>query len=285
VPILAELLSVPPESIVVADVGAAFFGDVAPYQPLREAGLCKLFAFEPDERLLADLQRHLGPGATIFPYAIGDGREARLHVCPFGMTSLLEPDPRSLAFFNLFPEFGKIETTTTVSTRRLDEVDDLPAVDYLKIDVQGSELRIFQNARKKLKTCAAIQTEISFITLYKGQPAFGEIDRELRFQGFIPHCFTNVKCWSIAPTHRDNDPRKPFNQLLEADIVYVRDVVNVALLSRDQLTKIAVIADHCYQSVDLAIRCMLELRRRSLLSADAIERYMGQLNQKPMPAG
>jgi hypothetical protein len=47
----------------------------------------------------------------------------------------------------------------------------------------------------------------------------GIIDLELRSQGFIPHRFTDVKRWSITPTIRNNDPRLPFNQLLEADIV------------------------------------------------------------------
>ncbi len=286
VAILAELLSIPPESVVVADIGAAFFGEVAPYQPLRDAGLCKLFAFEPDERRLGDLQRHLGPAATLFPYAVGDGTEAMLHVCVGGRSSLFEPDPRALAFFNVLPEIGQVERTLAVSTRRLDDIEPLPPIDYLKIDARASQGRIFQHGRKKLKTCVAIQTVVPFVTLYKRQPAFGDVDHDLRSQGFIPHCFTNVKRWSIAPTQRDNDPKKPFNQLLEAEIVYVRDAVNIALLGADQLKKIALIADHCYSSIDLAFRCLLELRRRSMLAPEAIETYMAELNRKrSVPAG
>src|SRR5438067_8684511 len=284
-PILSELLSIPPQSLVVADVGAAFFGERPPYQPLHDAGLCRLFAFEPDESRLAGLREHVGPAATILPFAVADGRKATLHVCPGGMTSLLEPDARSLALFNLLPEIGKVERTVAVSTRRLDDVDEVPAVDFLKIDAQGSELRVFQNARKKLRTCVAIQTEISFVALYKGQPPFGDIDRELRSQGFMPHCFTSVKRWPIAPIQRDNDPKKPFNQLLEADIVYVRDIVNMPLLSNDQLKKIALIVGHCYGSIDLAIRCMLELQRRSVVPAGAAEKYMEEVNRKTRAPG
>jgi FkbM family methyltransferase len=286
VAVLPELLSIPPESITVADIGAASFGEFASYQPLRDAGLCKLFAFEPDEARLGDLQRRLGPTATIFPHAIGEGTEATLHVCAGGMSSLFEPDPRALAFFNALPEIGEVERTLAVSTRRLDDIDQLPPIDYLKIDARASKGRIFQHGRKKLKTCVAIQTVVPFVALYKRQPAFGEIDHDLKSQGFIPHCFTKIKRWSIAPTQRDNDPRKPFNQLLEAEIVYVRDVVNIALLGADQLKKIALIADHCYSSIDLAIRCLLELRRRSMLEPSAIESYMAELNRaRSVPPG
>ena len=61
----------------------------------------------------------------------------------------------------------------------------------------------------------------------------------------------------------------------------MRNVIDSASLSSDQLKKMAVIADHCYQSADLAVRCMLELRNRSAIAPDAIERYMGQLNPEP----
>ena len=59
----------------------------------------------------------------------------------------------------------------------------------LKIDIQGSELSVFQNGQEKLAEAVAIQTEVSFITWYLDQPSFGEVDLELRGQGFIPHCF------------------------------------------------------------------------------------------------
>jgi hypothetical protein len=45
----------------------------------------------------------------------------------------------------------------------------------------------------------------------------------MRSKGFVPHCFVDIKRWSIAPTIRDNNFRVPFNQLLEADVVYIKD--------------------------------------------------------------
>jgi hypothetical protein len=46
----------------------------------------------------------------------------------------------------------------------------------------------FRGGRAKLAQTVAIQVEVSFITLYKDQPALGHIDLELRAQGFV-HSF------------------------------------------------------------------------------------------------
>ena len=222
-----QIISVPPNSICIADIGAAYFGETPPYEPLLNSQLStlnsqlgRLFAFDADNNAVSDLKSRVGE-ATILPYAIAGGAEHKLHICPAGMTSLLEPDPESLAFFNLFAQWGTVQRIETIKTKRLDDIAELPSIDFLKMDIQGGELMALQNGRKKLAECVAVQVEVSFMTLYKNQPAFSEIDQELRHQGFVPHTFTAIKCWSIAPTVRQNNPRFPFNQLLEADMVYV----------------------------------------------------------------
>ncbi len=273
---IEQLLPHAQDKIQLADIGAAFFGEAAPYLSLLDKGLAQLFAFESDEREIDNLKRYLGTRGSVIPCAVGDGGTHTFHLCPrgFGMSSLLEPDPRSLDFFNLFPAFGKVESTVAVATRRLDDIEDLPQLDFLKMDVQGSELMILVNGRKKLSDCVAVQTEISFITLYKNQPTFGDIDRELRDQGFIPHRFTDVKRWSISPVTRNNDPRLPFNQLLEGDIVYIRDIVHPDKMSDRQLAKLAVIAHFVYNSPDLAGRCIVELQNRNICERDALVKYL-----------
>jgi FkbM family methyltransferase len=272
---LVETLEHLATEIHVADVGAADLGEVAPYQPLLDAGLARLTAFEPDEREAAGLADKLGARATLLPYALGDGEEHTLHVCGpgLGMTSLLEPDPDSLAFFNMFEEWGRVERTVPCPTRRLDDLDELDPIDYLKIDVQGSELSILSNGREKLRTCLAIQTEISFVALYRDQPTFGEIDQELRAQGLMPHRFAHIKTWSIKPTTRFGDPRSPFDQLLEADIVYVRDIVRADDVPDGDLAKLALVAQFAYRSPDLAARCLAVLVDRGAIEPDSRERY------------
>ncbi|MEI7806655.1 MAG: FkbM family methyltransferase [Hyphomicrobiales bacterium] len=274
---IAEILSVKPRSISIADIGAAYYGQKPVYKSLLDASVARLYAFDADEKQASEL-RTLYPNETIFQHAIADGAGHTLYVCPAGMTSLLEPDPEALAFFNSFPEWGKVEKTIPVKTRKLDDIAELPNVDFLKIDIQGTELMALKDGRKKLAQCVAIQIEVSFITLYKNQPAFGEVDVELRAQGFIPHCFAELKQWSIAPTIRDGDPRVPFRQLLEADLVYVRNVIKVSELSSEQLRKLAVIAHFCYTSPDLVVRCIIELQKRKDAPAGAAQEYLTGLS-------
>ena len=273
---IEQLLSLPKDAINLADIGAAFFGETPPYQPLLDGGLARLFAFEPDEREIGRLREYLGERGEVIPHAVGDGATHTYFVCPkgSGMSSLLEPDPVALGFFNLFPGLGRVESTVAMQTRRLDDAEELPPLDFLKMDVQGAELMVLTNGRKKLSQCVAVQTEISFVALYKNQPTFGDIDRELRLQGLMPHRFTAVKQWSIAPTIRNNEPRQSFNQLLEADIVYVRDVVRPQGMSDLQIRKLAVIAHLVYHSPDLAVRCIIELQNRKLCDGDTVMKYL-----------
>jgi FkbM family methyltransferase len=278
-----QLLGVTPRSVVIADVGAAYFGERPPYQPLMDLNLAQLFAIDGDPRQIERLRAYWGEGAQVIDCILGDGHSHTLHICheDSGMTSLLEPDPEALAFFNLFPKIGAVERTEQVATRRLDDMWGMPQIDFLKMDIQGAELLVLRNGWSKLSDCVAIQTEVSFITLYQGQPTFAAVDIELRTHGFIPHRFMQIKPWSIAPAMRNNNPRLPFHQLLEGDIIYIRDLVHPATMTSKQLTKLAVIAHHMFNSPDLAARCVLILQARGNLPTETISSYFELVSKTP----
>jgi Methyltransferase FkbM domain len=141
------------------------------------------------------------------------------------MSSLFEIDPAILAPFPEFIAWTKLSETIEVQTRKLDDIAEVQTLDYLKIDIQGGELAVFQSGRAKLASTVVIQTEVFFISIYKGQPTFAEVDFELRGQGFVPHCLAWVQKWPIHPPVAEDKTWKPFNQILEADIVYVRNFV------------------------------------------------------------
>lgn len=277
---LDQLLALPQGQIVIADIGAAFLGEAPPYQPLLNAGTGRLFAFEPDARQIETLRQRLGSQATILAEAVGDGREHTLHVCNHGWSSFFEPDPQALAFFNTFIQLGRVESTVAMQTQRLDDMAELPPIDFLKMDVQGAELMVLQNGRQKLAGCVAAQLETSFVTLYKGQPSFGAVDLEMRLQGFIPHRFVDVKRWPIAPAVSGNDPRVPIHQLLESDIVYIRDLTRPDAFSDEQLKKLALIAHAVYRSPDLAARCLVELEKRSAIEDSDVIGYLNSQGLK-----
>ena len=251
--------------VVIADIGAAHYGEPDAFADLALRGHARKFGFEPEEACFNDLVRTNNDRQTYLPYALGDGGTHTLHICPAGMTSLLEPDPAALNFFNGFEGFGTVNRTIPMPTRKLADVEEVDALHYVKIDVQGSELMILRHGGAKLDELAMIQIEVSFVPLYKNQASFGEIDGFMRSKGFIPHHMQACKRWIIAPTVLGNDFRRPLNQLLEADIVYMRDLVHPDGIDDDTLRRTAYLAEVVYESIDLAIRCILELVKRGKL--------------------
>lgn len=216
-----------------------------------------------------------GDNIRLYKEFLFDGSEATVHLADpqSGMTSLLPSDQKAIAFFNGFENFSRVLGQSTVKTTRLDDVASLPDIEYLKMDIQGAELTVLQNGLKTLASCLMVQIEISFIPLYENQPAFGEVDVFMRQQGFVPHCFTEIKRWSITPTIYHNNFRVPGNQLLEGDLVYIRSPFHLERLDDTQIKKLALLAHQLYGSTDLCHFLMLELQKRGCLEQAIVERY------------
>lgn len=261
-----------PSSIL--DIGASLVEGDPPYKEMLDYELCTVTGFEPQQRALAELEQRKGPLERYLPHVLGDGREHRLKITRAqGMTSLLTPDQNQLRLFTPFLDWGSVVEEHDVQTHRLDDLD-IDDFDLLKIDVQGAELMVFQNGRERLRNAVAVQTEVSFVPLYLDQPTLGEVDGELRSQGFVPHSMPEVKQWAIAPTVFGDSVYQPGNQLLEADMVYVRDLAHPKRMTSEQLSHLAMIAFHIYGSVDLAVFCIIELQQRGRASEDAVEQLM-----------
>jgi hypothetical protein len=129
------------------------------------------------------------------------------------MTSLLKPNRKVLDNLWKLKDLGKIVETREIKTIRLDDIREIDYFDFLKLDIQGSELAVLKNGREKLKRCLAIDLEVSFMPLYEKQPLFPEVDTELRKQGFNIFKIVSAKYWPINGHWR----------LIEADCLYVKD--------------------------------------------------------------
>ena len=266
----------PDRPTAIVDVGANPIDGAPPYRYMLTEGLCRVTGFEPQTEALRALQEAAKPNETYLPHVIGTGAPGTLHItyAP-GMTSLLRPDPARLAMFERFSDSGRVVATQAVATHRLDDLAEVEAIDFLKMDVQGAEGDVLSGATRKLKTCIAVLTEVSFVTLYEGQPAFGEIDTQLRGLGFIPHCFAESKLWPLATGSAltQTDP----HQLLEADILYIRDPVRY--MAPEQWKHLALVAHYVCGSFDLAMRAIQMLVQLGALSADAPAHYKAILKR------
>ena len=170
--------------LVVVDIGAqnlAFEKHV--YHRLTEHGLIELIVgFEP----LLDRAKNGKVLRTSCknPYALGDGKPHTLYVNNSDETS---------SFYRLNEEFIKniekvdsLETIKTIEmkTTRLDDVKLPKRVDLLKIDVQGFELLILQNALKTLANTSAVYCELEFRHVYEDQPLAHEVIEHLHNENF-----------------------------------------------------------------------------------------------------
>ena len=262
----------------VVDIGANPIDGVAPYQKMLDQGLCRVTGYEPNKKAFEELMRNKGANEEYYDYVIGDGSQKYINFYKAsGMSSLFEVDESKLDFFKFFSSLCELKSRDLIETRRIDDAKEITFIDMLKIDIQGGELMAMKSGQEKLSNAVAIQTEISFVALYKEQPIFGEIDIYLRKNNFLPHCFVSIKRWPISPYLKLNSEKEPLNQLLEADIVYIKDITNPSLFSDEQLKHLSLIAHYCYSSFDLALRCINILVERNTLDPSVQDIYKKQI--------
>lgn len=271
--------------VAVVDIGANPLDDEqAPYLDLLTAGLCRVVGFEPQPAALDRLRRQAGPYETYLPDAVGDGGTHTLHLCATsGFSSLLEPDPAQLDLLIDFPRLAAVTGTEQVRTRRLDDIGEIDRIDLLKIDIQGGELSVLQHGRQTLAEAVAVQTEVGFHRLYRGQPTFAEVDLELRLQGFVPHRFVSTRNWPMAPVPWADPLQASARHLVEADVLYLRDPVRLERLTDAQLGRLALVTSLVYGSFGPGLRCVIELVSRGSLEPEAERDYRSWAGAAEVP--
>jgi FkbM family methyltransferase len=251
------------QPIQIVDVGANAVDGIPPYAELLKNNLAKVIGFEPNEEALSFLNKKKNSNETYLPYCLGDGKIHTLNLCKAsGMSSLLMPNYELLNYFYGFPEWAKIEKKVEIETKRLDDLPEIKTMDYLKIDIQGAELMVVENAQEKLKSTLVIDTEVEFVEMYKGQPLFSEVELFMRKQGFVFHKFHSTCSRIMQPLSKANNPFAGLSQQLWADAIFIRDFTKFHLLSDLQLLKLATILHIVYRSYDIVLRLLIEHHKR-----------------------
>ena len=261
----------------ICDVGASPLS-VPPYQGLLDDGVGHVYGFEPNEAQYAKLVAENRPNETFFCKAVGLPGERMLHVHPAaGFTSLFPMDAAALRSIGkegwINPNTQQVPPTTVT----LDTLADLPNLDLLKMDLQGGELEVLRGGLSKLSEAVAVVAEVRFHRIYEGEPMFGDLDVELRAQGFKLHKFLFTKSVMMPHAHEDQVVRpKLTSQLLDGDAVYIRDADYAATFSDDQLMFLALAADTVFDSPDLALHCIDQLIARGAAPADLPAAYIAR---------
>lgn len=252
--------SLPGTRFEILEVGAVpIGGEPEPFHRLLDdfPG-SRVHAFELDPKSCATLSAAVRPGVLIHPAAIGARREKRtVHLTNHPMcTSLYRPNEALLREFHNF-EVAYLRGTSEVEVTPLDALLDegkFGPVDFVKIDIQGAELDAFRGGARTLRSTVAIVSEVEFFHHYEDQPLFGDVDRELRAQGFMLHKFLGMSGRALRPVVMNNDPNYPAWHLW-SDAMFVRDLRQWADLEPTALAKLAVLG-FLYGSPDVAFRCL-----------------------------
>lgn len=250
-------------SVKVVDVGANPIDGIPPYARMLDRGEACVVGFEPNPAALAKLAAMKGANDVYLPMALGDGAEHNLHICAApGMTSLLEPDPAVLNLMHGFPMWGAVTSTERVKTVRLADVSTAHGADMLKIDIQGAELMVMENAGAVLDDLVAIHTEVEFLPIYKNQPLFCDVHAFLRHHGFVFHKFEPLVSRMITPLSIGGNPYAAMSQTVWADAVFIRDYKHLDTLPISKLLSLAAILHDCYQSLDVAMHVLCKIDER-----------------------
>lgn len=265
---------------VIHDIGANPI-NLPPYHMLRDEGVVEIVGFEPHPGAFEKLMAEKAEAETYFPIGIGGGGTAKLNIYSgSGYTSVYRLREETLQLFGLEGGMTTFRRDVEIETKRLDDVADLPPPDLFKIDIQGGELDVFQNGRETLRSAMCIITEVPFLPLYEGAPSMGDIDRELRSQGFVLHRFMETSSKVMASSQSDRlRAHTPFTktQVIDTDAVYLRDITRLDLMEDETLKQLVLFADNVFGSCDLALRAMDELVSRGLLERDFPAAYVDAL--------
>lgn len=250
------------------DVGAlAISEQPEPWVEWARAGCAEVIGFEPITEECTRLNQQVtGEGSRIryLPYALGDGAEHRLHVTNVPMTSSLYPPARStIDLFPLLGELMRVEQQLPLQTHRLDDLPEVSPADFLKLDVQGAELMVLENATETLRDVAVLQCEVEFVELYEGQPLFADVDRCLRTQGFGFLRFAYAMGRPFNPLQRQEGPGLAISQTLWGDAIYVKDFRRRSEWNERILKAAAFVLHELYGAFDLVSLMLAELDRRA----------------------
>ena len=247
-------------TLTIMEIGAApLTGQREPLHELLDTFPgSQIIAFELDPRLCAELNRKAPRGLRYFPTALGRTEETRpLYETVHPMcTSLYRPNEALLACYNNLEiaSLKSIGSVETVSLDRFTADHQITDIDFIKIDIQGAELDVFQGGRRALRDLVALVTEVEFVPVYLDQPLFGDVCRFLSEQGLMFHKFMGLAGRTLRPTIANDDPNFAI-QHLWGDAMFVRDVPTLAQLSPRKLLKLAVLS-YLYESSDLTIHCL-----------------------------
>lgn len=216
-----------------------------------------IIAFEVDEDLCSDLNTNSKEQLHYFPVALGlNNEEVPFYETQHPMCSSLYPPNWELMRHYNNLEVASLKSKSSIKTQSLDfflKENNINDVDFIKIDIQGAELSVFQGGENILEKTIFIVSEVEFIPLYEQQPLFGEVCKYLASKNLMFHKFLGLAGRTLKPLIINNNPNIP-TQHMWSDAVFIKEIKQLPSLSANKLLKMAILA-FSYGSPDVTYHC------------------------------
>lgn len=159
---------------------------------LRNFPKAHVYGFEPNSLYVNTLLQYAKEDSRFSPYSVAlsdhEGTADLQKTASPGNTSLFTPGKH---LEKLDPQGTSVRSTEKVEVTTIDQwaiLNGNPAIQLIKFDIQGGELKALQGATRLLNNSTLlIYTEVLFNSLYDDGAIFSEIDLFLRKHGFVLH--------------------------------------------------------------------------------------------------
>tara|TARA_B100000575_G_C23087356_1_gene626702 strand:+ start:192 stop:1208 length:1017 start_codon:yes stop_codon:yes gene_type:complete len=185
-----------------------------------------IFLFEPEEKEATKLKNNFGKNLNIFNNLLSDKEESvklNINKSP-GTSSILKPNFEFLDNFSDISRFETINKVNYYSTTldKLYSTNKIGKIDFVKIDTQGSELKILKGGKSFLDNIIGLEIEINFNEIYKEQCFFSDVDNFVRNE-------LNLNLWDIKTIDWKyvKGVKNSFNkkgQIISGDALYLKSI-------------------------------------------------------------
>jgi FkbM family methyltransferase len=208
------------QQFVLLDIGASG-GHQARWKYFKSS--IKYWLVEPDQRsveiLMSDSSMALESKTRVITKVLwNEVGSVTLNLCNDPrQTSVFQPNMDLLSRYPFINNY-QVESQVTLECSTLDQIfgPSDSNIDFIKLDVQGSELPILSAGLKTLEKVLALEVEVEFRQMYKDQPLFSDVFDFLTGHGFEFLDFVHINRW-------ERSAFTGLGQATFADAVFIRN--------------------------------------------------------------